>query len=69
MAPSGNSEDGQGMVHQTCDQPHSAASPTVPMATPASAPKAIGRRRAAKRSAMSSTSPASTMYSGKCGVV
>ena len=31
------------MAIQTCDQPHSAARPTVPIATPASAPKLIGR--------------------------
>jgi hypothetical protein len=49
IAPSGKREAGQGLTTQTCEKPHSAARPTVPIARPASAPKVIGRFVAAPR--------------------
>ena len=42
----GKSAAGQGLTTQTWDQSHSAARPIVPMPTPASAPKVIGRSAA-----------------------
>ena len=46
IAASGKREAGQGLTTQTCDQTHSAARPIVPMPSPASAPKLIGRSAA-----------------------
>ena len=61
----GTISDDQGSGIQTCDQPHSAARPTVPISAPAVRPKASGRR-VDTTSAAASTQSASTMYSGKC---
>ena len=66
-APSGNSADGHGSGMKTCDQPHSAARPTVPMPRPESSASFSGRSRPTARPTASTIS-ASTMYSGKCGV-
>ena len=68
MAPSGKSEEGHAIVQNTCDQPHSAARPIVPMPTPAAAPNAIGRPSGNRRATASMTS-ASARYSGNFGVV
>src|SRR5829696_663431 len=44
ITASGSNEDGQDIVIHTCDQPHSAARPNVPMAAPETAPNTTGRR-------------------------
>src|SRR5215210_4212140 len=59
ITASGSSEDGQDIVIHTCDQPHSAARPSVPIATPETAPNRTGRR-VVRRSATTSTQIAST---------
>ena len=68
-AASGSRLDGHGIGIHTCDQPHSAARPTVPMPTPDHSPNASGRRSATSARATPSTTSASTTYRGKCGVV
>ena len=60
MTASGSSEDGHDIVIQTCDQPHSAASPIVPIAAPETAPNSTGRRIVSS-SATTSTQAASAM--------
>ena len=59
-ATSGSSAVGHGSGIQMCDQPHSAAVPTVPISRPATAPKTSGPRRASSAAAVASTSSAST---------
>ena len=58
-ATSGSSAVGHGSGIQTCDQPHSAAVPTVPISRPATAPKTSGPRSSSSAAAPS-TSSAST---------
>ena len=57
MTPSGSSASFHGRRYTIWVQPYSAAKPTVPIRTPATAPRASGRR--ARASAASSTHPAS----------
>ena len=60
ITASGSSEDGQDIVIHTCDQPHSAARPIVPIAAPATAPNRTGLRTVSS-SATTSTQTASAM--------
>src|SRR4051812_19531293 len=57
-------DDGQEIGIHTCDQPHSAASPTVPMSAPDTTPKRYGRL-VSSHSATSSTHAASASHRGK----
>ena len=59
IAPSGKIEDGHGNGIHRCDQPHSAAKPTVPISAPATTPRVSGLF-GFMRQATSSTSSAST---------
>ena len=60
MIPSGSRAPVQGIVHQTCDQAHSAARPSVPMPTPAIAPKRIPLTGSVRRATASTTSASTT---------
>ena len=59
ITASGSSEEGHDIVIHTCDQPHSAARPNVPIAAPETAPNTTGRRTVTS-SATTSTQIAST---------
>ena len=55
-ATSGSSSAGHGSGIQTCDQPHSAAVPIVPISRPATAPNASGPRLTSTNAAPSTSS-------------
>src|SRR3954462_4850660 len=61
-------DEGQESGIHTCDQPHSAARPTVPVSRPETAPNREGRL-VSGTGATASTPAASAIQSGKGGVV